>query len=145
MTREELAVIGVTPEAVSALLNGEQAAAFLAEKGAQALGFAMARADVADIFALFVRPEAQGAGLGARLLAEAEHWLAGKDVSLAWLATDAESPAVTFYKRHEWREESRTADRQIVSSSAWQRRRGRRALFINLKACRQGTYRGNLV
>jgi GNAT superfamily N-acetyltransferase len=113
MTREELAAIRVTPETVSALLSGGQAAAFLAAKDDRALGFSMARADVADVFALFVRPEAQGAGLGSRLLAESERWLAERGVGSAWLLTGGESQAVTFYERRGWCGEDRTADGQI--------------------------------
>jgi GNAT superfamily N-acetyltransferase len=113
MSLEELAAIGVTPEAVSALLSGAEAAAFLATKGDHALGFSIARADVADVFALFVRLEAQGTGLGSRLLAEAEQWLAGKGVGSAWLLTGGESRAVAFYERCGWRREDRTADGQI--------------------------------
>ncbi len=113
LTREELAAIGITLEAISTHLASEHAAAFLAIKGDEALGFSMARAVVADVFALFVRPGAQGAGLGSRLLAEAERWLAEKDVSCAWLLTDDGSPAVAFYEKLGWRSEGRTADGQI--------------------------------
>lgn len=113
MTREELAAIGVTPEAVSTLLNGQQAAAFLAIDGERALGFSMARADFADVFALFVRPEAQRAGLGSRLLTEAERWLAEKYVHSAWLLTGDGSPAVAFYEKRGWCREGDAADGQI--------------------------------
>jgi GNAT superfamily N-acetyltransferase len=115
LTRQELAALGVTPEAVAALLEGDRTAAFLATDGDRTLGFSMARADLGDIFALFVRPEAQGAGLGSLLLAEAERWLSDKEVRAAWLLTgDGSGPrAASFYEKRGWRREGRQADGQI--------------------------------
>jgi GNAT superfamily N-acetyltransferase len=110
-----LAAFGITPEAVATLLRSGRTAAFLATSGDRALGFSMARADLEDIFALFVRPEAQNGGLGSRLLAEAERWLTDKEVRSAWLLTGDESGprAAAFYEKRGWRREGRLADGQI--------------------------------
>jgi len=118
MTRRELAKVGVTPEAVYNLLQGDRAIAFIAVRGERALGFSMARADIGDIFALFVKPEAQGAGLGSRLLAEAERWLAAKNLRSAWLVTGDESGsrAALFYEKHGWRRRDGEPSGQIQFS-----------------------------
>ena len=113
MSREELAAVGVTVETLSALLQSEQVAGFVVTRGGRALGFSMARADLGDVFALFVRPDAQGAGLGSRLLSEAERWLKTKNVRSVWLLTGDKSKAVRFYEKRGWRRDGSQADGQI--------------------------------
>jgi GNAT superfamily N-acetyltransferase len=115
MTRGQLTAIGVTPESVASLLESGRTVAFIATNGDRALGFSMARVDAADVFALFVMPEAQGAGLGSRLLAEAEQWLATNGIRSAWLLTSDQSGAraADFYEKRGWPAEGREADGQI--------------------------------
>jgi hypothetical protein len=59
MALEELGAEGVTQEAVSQLLQGGRAAAWLVYHDGQAGGFTMARAETGDVFALFVLPSAE--------------------------------------------------------------------------------------
>jgi GNAT superfamily N-acetyltransferase len=115
MTLAELAAADVTADSVSTMLGGKHAAAWIGFDGETPLGFSMARADVGDVFALFVLPEAEGLGLGTKLLAEAECWLAFRDVTNAWLLTGGEPGlrAPGFYLKRGWVCERREADGQI--------------------------------
>lgn len=115
MDVQELARAGVTPAAVAALLRDGGAAAWLAEWAGRPAGFAMARADAGDVFALFVLPGFEGRGLGSTLLREAERWLARRGVEEAWLLTGGEPGlrAPGFYAARGWRAAGREADGQI--------------------------------
>ncbi|UFN47663.1 GNAT family N-acetyltransferase [Roseomonas sp. OT10] len=123
MDRAALAAAGVTPAAVAAALRGP-CAAWLALRGRRPLGFAMARAREGDVFALFVRPGAEGRGLGSRLLAEAESWLAARGVGEGWLLTGNEPGlrARGFYRARGWVERGREEDGQILLTRDLRRR-----------------------
>ncbi len=100
MTMAELAANGVTPKAVAGLL-ATTAAGWIA--GA-AEGFAIADAEDGNLFALFVRPEREGRGLGRALLRQAESWLASQGWREAWLWTGADRRlrAQGFYRAQGW-------------------------------------------
>jgi len=104
MSLAQLAEIGVTSESVADMLCKDNVACWIGLNVEVPLGFAMARAALADLFALFIRPEAQAKGLGTCLLARAEHWLAHQGVTTAWLLTGAEPGlrAASFYKSRGW-------------------------------------------
>jgi GNAT superfamily N-acetyltransferase len=115
MTFTELASAGVTPETVAHLIQSNDAASWIGLWNEQPSGFAMARADIGDVFALFVLPDMEGQGLGSALLLEAESWLASRGTEKAWLLTGGEPwlKAPQFYASRGWRAEGREADGQV--------------------------------
>jgi len=115
MSLEELATAGVTPGSVAELVQNPDAGTWLGMWNGVPAGFAMARADPGDVFALFVLPERQGRGVGTALLAEAEIWLASRGLGSAWLLTGGKPGlrAAAFYEAQGWTAEEREADGQI--------------------------------
>ena len=63
-----------------------------------------AGADVGEVYAIYVDPPAQGAGVGSALLAHAVDWLreAGFRAALLW-TFEANGAARAFYEHHGWR------------------------------------------
>ena len=104
-SREELAGIGVTPESVAALLRTD-GAAWVAEVDGTPAAFSMANAAERTGFAMFVRPEFEGRGLGRALMARAEAWLFAGGAEEIWLTTgsDPRIRANGFYRRLGWPE-----------------------------------------
>jgi len=104
MSRAELAAIGVTPASVSAILQGS-GRAWIAWLERQAVAFSMADAARATVFAMFVRPDFEGRGLGRRLLTEAERWLFAQGCREIWLTTGTDAiRAQGFYRHLGWTE-----------------------------------------
>jgi ribosomal protein S18 acetylase RimI-like enzyme len=55
------------------------------------------------VFSLYVDPDAQGTGVGGRLLAEAERWFGSEGLAEATLwVFEANARARAFYARHGW-------------------------------------------
>ena len=71
----------------------------VAERGGEVVGYAAWRG--AEVTALFVRPDAAGRGIGARLLARAE--AAARRGGASRLVAVAAREAVAFYAAHGWR------------------------------------------
>jgi len=72
------------------------------EKAGRIQGFAALDAEAASVWALFVDPEAEGAGIGRalldRLVAEARR----RGLTALKLETAAGTRAEAFYRRHDW-------------------------------------------
>lgn len=103
LSLEELASLGITPEALPEMLVGK-GRGWVALDGETVIAFAMADAIDATVFALFVRAEYESRGLGRSLMSEAEAWLHSVGCAEIWLVTDA-SPAVRangFYRHLGW-------------------------------------------
>lgn len=102
-SREELAAIGVTPQAIGEMFR-TTSRAWIAEDGSEALAFAMADAAEGTVFAMFVRPGNEGRGLGRALMHEAESWLFAEGWDEIWLLTGSDPAlrAVGFYLRLGW-------------------------------------------
>lgn len=66
------------------------------------LGFAVGNAETGNVWALFVRPEAQGRGLGTRLHEAMISWFRGQSLSSLWLSTGIDTKARQFYERNGW-------------------------------------------
>jgi len=115
MTMAELASAGVTPDTVADLLRSDDAAAWIGLWDGEPSGFAMARADVGDLFALFVLPAMEGRGLGSLLLSTAENWLASRGIETAWLLTGGGPglKAAEFYASRGWKAAGREPDGQV--------------------------------
>ena len=100
LDRAQLAERGVTPASIAGMLAGGDARARVVEAPPAAsggdgedrnvVGFSMADARLGTVFALFVRPEAEGRGHGRALLAAAEAWLFDAGWETIWLQTGKE-------------------------------------------------------
>ena len=118
-SREELADLGLTPASVAAMIADRDYITTLVTSpnppGDRVLGFTMARISEGYILACFVRPEAQGQGVGRAAMAAAESGLAQAGVGWAWLSTGPGETlrAPGFYHHLGWREDGRLADGQI--------------------------------
>ncbi|OIX95242.1 hypothetical protein BFS14_15080 [Serratia fonticola] len=112
-TMTDLAKYGITPESLPAMLTGRQRG-WIAEIDGIARGFAMADADNASVFALFVEPGFERQGIGRNLMVEVEKWLAGMGCQQIWLETDRNRlvRANGFYRHIGWLESNLQPDGQ---------------------------------
>lgn len=79
----------------------EDGQGWVAEQGDQILGFAIGL-KCGNVWALFVRPEAEGHGIGSMLHAEMLAWYATQPVDRLWLSTGTDTRARGFYETHGW-------------------------------------------
>ncbi|BCD89135.1 hypothetical protein PSm6_55420 [Pseudomonas solani] len=102
LSREQMAELGITP-AVLADAIAAGPCCWIAEVDGVPAGFAMIDLDEGELFALFIRPEFEGVGLGRMLLQAAEEALFQAHDSI-WLVTDGHEHirANGFYQRHGW-------------------------------------------
>lgn len=102
LTIERLEELGITKAVVRDALEGE-VCGWVAEWDGTAVAFSMTDTETASVFALFVRPEFEGRGLGALLLAEAERALF-RSAETIWLETDPKEDirANGFYRKAGW-------------------------------------------
>lgn len=115
LSLQALAELGITPQRLPAMLQG-QGRGWVALEGQTPVAFAMADAQEASIFALFVLPAYEKQGLGRRLMHEAEQWLQAQGCAEVWLETDA-NPAVRaygFYRHLGWQDAGRTPEGDVV-------------------------------
>ncbi|MBH3338891.1 GNAT family N-acetyltransferase [Pseudomonas sp. UBA7530] len=102
LSREQMAELGITSAALAEAIE-HTPCAWIAELDGIAAGFAMVDLEAGELFALFVRPQAEGQGLGHLLLNAAETALFQGHESI-WLITDGHESirANAFYRRHGW-------------------------------------------
>lgn len=100
----QLAERGVTPRTIADMLRGGDARAWVVEEADVVVAFGMADARTGTVFALFVRPEAEGRGNGRALLSAAERWLFDAGWETIWLQTGREPHirAHRFYRAAGW-------------------------------------------
>ncbi|MDU9393574.1 GNAT family N-acetyltransferase [Pseudomonas sp. zfem002] len=113
LSREQMAELGITPEALVSILAAEPCA-WIAEVDGAAAGFAMVDSEIGEVFALFIRPEFEGLGIGRALLALAEACLFQRHERI-WLVTDG-NPQVRangFYQRLGWHQVARVDARDV--------------------------------
>lgn len=115
LSMTELAALDITPLTLPAMLEGD-GRGWLALDHGEPIAFAMADANDATVFALFVREGHEGRGLGRRLLAAAERWLQARGCAEIWLLTDArrEVRANGFYRHLGWQDHGIQADGQVL-------------------------------
>jgi GNAT superfamily N-acetyltransferase len=74
---------------------------WVVEAGGHILGFAIGLRS-GNVWALFVRPEAQGRGIGSALHATMLEWFSRQPVERLWLSTGAATRARRFYEARGW-------------------------------------------
>lgn len=113
-TMAYLAKCGITPESLPAMLTGRKRG-WVAEIDGVTRAFAMADADSATVFALFVEPGFERQGIGRNLMEEVEKWLAGMGCQQIWLETDRNRlvRANGFYRHIGWIESNLQPDGQV--------------------------------
>lgn len=111
LTIDELAQMGITPEAIATAVNGSPCA-WVAEVDAEVVGFAMVDLDTACLFAAFVLPGYEGKGLGTGLIRACEGALFERH-RLAWLETARHSRAAGVYRHLGWGNEVDIGDGDV--------------------------------
>ncbi len=87
--------------------------AWVAEAGARIVGFAAIDASCATVWALFVHPHAQGAGVGQALHVRMLDWARGEGIRRLFLSTEEGSRAAMFYRRAGWTQIGITAEAEL--------------------------------
>ncbi|BDY04770.1 GNAT family N-acetyltransferase [Ferrimonas sp. YFM] len=99
-----LSVPGSIKDADVASYLKERGRGWVCEVGDRIVGFSIADAADASIWALFLLPEWEGQGLGRQLLDAACDWLFAQGVKEIRLSTDARTRAHGFYLHLGWQE-----------------------------------------
>lgn len=95
---------------------------WVAENGADIVGFAVADLTTATVWALFVAPQAEGRGVGRALHDEMMAWLFGQGLRSVSLTTTAGTRAEKFYTAAGWRNAGPADDGEVryeLSRHAW--------------------------
>ena len=102
-SREEIAKLGITPDAVAKMLQTD-CRAWIAEIDNQAIGFSIANKTEKTIVGVFVKPSFEGRGVGRKLMEAAENWLLSNNATDIWLLTgdDPNLRAYGFYLHLGW-------------------------------------------
>lgn len=103
MTLEDLQRLGVNWQSVTESLD-KSTRGWLCEVAGQVVAFSMADCSTGEFLVIAVLPEHEQKGVGGRLMALAEAWLAASGCKRAWLTTDLDTTlrAYGFYRRRGW-------------------------------------------
>jgi ribosomal protein S18 acetylase RimI-like enzyme len=103
MTLEELRRLGIDPQSVTASLD-MSTQGWVCEDNDRIVAFSMADRATAEFLVIAVLPEYECKGVGGRLMALAEEWLAASGCTRAWLTTDIDTTlrAYGFYRKRGW-------------------------------------------
>jgi len=103
LTLEELQRLGINPQSVTESL-AQATRGWLCEDNGRVVAFSMADCATAEFLVIAVLPEVEGRGIGGRLMALAEEWLAASGCRRAWLSTDLDTSlrAYGFYRKRGW-------------------------------------------
>jgi len=86
----------------SAVIADEDVVVAIERTGKGWVGFAIAKVETGNIWALFVEPEHEGKGHGRRLHHEMVSWLWSRGLKRLWLSTDPDTRAQRFYEAAGW-------------------------------------------
>lgn len=117
VTRDQLARMGVTPQATCSAMDAGELSGYLCEASGRVVGFSMANIRTREIAVIAVRPEFEGRGIGRELLRLAEEllWKAGVDSIWLWTWPDRATRAVHLYEKSGWTERE-TKDGRLYMS-----------------------------
>lgn len=103
LTLEELQRLGITPRTVTESLASSTRGWLCADDG-RVVAFCMADRATGELLVVAALPEYEGRGVGGRLMALAEEWLAESGCKRAWLTTDLDTTlrAYGFYRKRGW-------------------------------------------
>lgn len=116
-----------------ALVTAENTADYLTRRGkgwlceinAQVVGFAIADLQDHSIWALFVRPEFIGSGIGQHLHRLMLAWYFAQTTETVWLSTAPNTRAEEFYRRQGWQDTGRTSSGEVrfeMTIAEWESR-----------------------
>lgn len=113
LSREQLAELGITPAALAEVIN-QSPCAWVVEVDGVTVGFSMVDFETGELFALFVRPEFEGRGVGRLLLQTAEASLF-KSHEVIWLVTDKNDDvrANRIYQHSGWYQAANVDSRDV--------------------------------
>ena len=99
-----LAERGVTRKSIAAMIADHDARAWVIDEAGAVVAFGIADARTGTVFAIFVRPEAEGRGHGRTLLEAAERFLFDAGWETIWLQTgkDPTIRAHRLYRAAGW-------------------------------------------
>lgn len=103
MTLEELQRLGIDPRSVTESLE-RSTKGWVCEVSGRIVAFSMADRATGELLVIAVLPGHEGRGVGGRLMALAEEWLAASGCKRAWLTTDLDTSlrAYGFYRKRGW-------------------------------------------
>lgn len=102
-SREALRNLGITEDSTTELLRTTHRG-WLCEVNGRIVGFAIGDGKTGELWVLAVLPEFEGRGIGSRLLARVETWLAsvGWKEFWLWTSSDPKKRAYAFYLARGW-------------------------------------------
>ena len=100
MTLEELQRLGINPQSVTESL-GKSTKGWVCDDSDRVVALFHSQSRDGEFPAIAVLPEYEGKGVGGRLMALAEEWLAASGCKRAWLTTDLDTTlrAYGFYRK----------------------------------------------
>jgi GNAT superfamily N-acetyltransferase len=119
LSREELALRGITEDAVRARL-ARSFRGWLCECDGRVVGFAMGDGGAGELEVVAVLPEYEGRGIGTRLLELVETWLRSLGWPELWLFTDPDPAlrAYAFYTRRGWTDAGLEGGNRVMKKRA---------------------------
>ena len=121
----------VTPKRYRTLLT-EEGRGWVFESDGEIVGFSVADAVRRNVWALFVRPEHEGRGIGRALHDAALDWLFSVGTEPVWLDTEPNTRALRFYDAAGWQQRETTARGELRLEMRGWRREGRRVRALRL-------------
>lgn len=103
MSLEELQGLGINPQSVTESLE-KSTKGWVCVDSDRVVAFSMADRATGEFLVIAVLPEYEGKGVGGRLMALAEEWLAASGCKRSWLTTDLDTTlrAYGFYRKRGW-------------------------------------------